>query len=192
MSWYEIFLLVHIVAAIVWLGAGFLLQVLALRAERAQDAEGLRRLADDSSALSTVLFIPASLTVLVFGVLLVIEGPWSFGDLWVTLGLAGYLATFLFGVLVIKPGSERIGAILDRDGLTPAAVVEIRKLLAKGRADAVLLYLIVAVMALKPTGDDVATLGALAAMAAGGMIYAAQRVRAIDAETRLVPVAATA
>ena len=45
-----------------------------------------------------------------------IEGPWAFDQLWVLLGLAGFAATFLTGLLVIKPHSERIAADLDRDG----------------------------------------------------------------------------
>ncbi len=181
MSWYALFLLLHIVAAIVWLGSGLLLQVLAHRAERAGDAEGLRRIADDSAQLSAVLFIPASLAVLIFGGLMVLDGPWGFGHLWVALGLAGYAATFLAGVLVMKPGSERIAAILARDGMSAEAVREIRKLLAKGRVDAIVLYLVVAIMALKPTGDDVAVLAAMAAMVVAGLLYTARRVKAIDA-----------
>ena len=31
--------------------------------------------------------------VLILGVLLTIEGPWSFGDLWIVLGLVGYAMT---------------------------------------------------------------------------------------------------
>ena len=48
-----------------------------------------------------------------------IEGPWAFDQLWVLLGLAGFAATFLTGLLVIKPESERIAADLARDGMTP-------------------------------------------------------------------------
>ena len=182
MSWYELFLLLHIVAAIIWLGSGLLLQVLAFRAERAGDADGLKRIADDSAQLSSVLFIPSSLAVLIFGGLMVLDGPWGLGNLWIVLGLAGYAERFLAGVLVMKPGSERVAAILARDGMGAEAVVEIRKLLAKGRADAVVLYLVVAVMTLKPTGEDVAVLGVMGALVAAGLAYTVVRVRAIGAE----------
>ena len=184
MDLYELLLFLHIAAAIIWLGSGFLLQVLAYRAERAQDAEGLKRVADDSAGLSESLFIPASLSVLVLGVLLVLDGPWEFDQLWIVLGLAGYLATFLTGVLIMKPGSEKIAELMERhDGMSPEASIEIRKLLVKGRLDAVVLYLVVAVMALKPTGDDVWILVALAAIVVLGAVYVAVRLRAIDEET---------
>jgi hypothetical protein len=156
--------------------------VLATRAERANDAEGLRRVAVDSAALSETLFIPASLATLLFGVLLVIDGPWTFDTLWIVLGLAGYLATFLTGILVMKPGSEKIAAIMERDQgvMSTEAEVEIRRLLTKGRLDTVVLYLVVAVMALKPTGDDVGILVALAAIVVVGLGYVAVRLRQID------------
>src|SRR3712207_5810161 len=184
MSWYELFLLVHVVAAIIWLGSGLLLQVLAFRAERIDDAEGLRRIAQDSAALSMTLFVPASLAVLVFGVLMVLDGPWSFDTLWIALGLAGYAATFLTGVLVMGPGSERIAAIMARDGMSDEAVRGIRTLLAKGRLDALGLYLVVAVMALKPTGDDVVVLAVLAAVLIVGVALTGRRLQAIGAEAR--------
>src|SRR3954447_16014701 len=99
MSVYDVLLFGHITAAIIWLGSGFLLTVQALRAERARDAVGLKRVADDGAQLANVVFIPASLAVFVLGILLVVDGPWSLGQLWIALGLAGYLATFLTGVL---------------------------------------------------------------------------------------------
>lgn len=180
MTWYELLLFLHIVAAIVWLGSGLFLQVLATRAERANDAEGLRRVAADSAALSEKLFIPASLATLIFGVLLVIEGPWTFDTLWIVLGLVGYLGTFLTGVLVMKPGSEKLAALMEREGMSAQAEIEIRKLLTKARVDTIVLYLVVAVMALKPTGDDVGILVALAAIVVVGLGYVALRLRQID------------
>ena len=192
MSWYGLFLTLHIVAAIIWLGDVFIMQVQALRAERAKDADGLKRIVDDSVALGNILFIPSSLAVLIFGILLVAEGPWSLENLWVALGLAGYLATLLTGILVMKPSSERIAAIMDREGLSSEALLEIRKLLTKGRIDTVVLYLVVAVMALKPTGDDVAVLAVMGAIVAGGLLYTARRVRALDAEANGARVAVAA
>ena len=180
MSWYELLLFLHIVAAIIWLGSGLLIQILAARAERANDAEGLRRVAADSAGLSETLFIPASLATLILGVLLVIDGPWTFDMLWIVLALVGYAGTFLTGVLVMKPGSEKIAALMERGGLSAEAEIEIRKLITKGRFDTVVLYLVVAVMVLKPTGDDAGILVALAAIVVAGAVYVGVRLRQID------------
>ena len=121
MDFYELLLFGHIVAAIIWLGSGLLIQVQAARATKAHDDANLERVAADAAGLSTTLFIPSSLAVLVLGLLLVADGPWSFDYLWVVLGLVGYLATFLTGILVMKPGSEKVADMLERDGMTPAA-----------------------------------------------------------------------
>jgi hypothetical protein len=165
----------------VWLGSGLLLHVQAFRAERADDSEGLRRINADAANLSESLFIPASLATLAFGILLVLDGPWAFDRLWIVLGLAGYLGTFLTGILVMKPGSERIDAIMARDGgMSPEAEYEIRKLLTKGRFDTVVLYLVVAIMTLKPSGDDVGVLVALGAIVVAGAAYVATRLRQIE------------
>lgn len=48
------------------------------------------RVFDEGVALANTIFIPSSLLVFVFGIWLTIEGPWSFGDLWIVLGLVGY------------------------------------------------------------------------------------------------------
>lgn len=182
MTWYELLLFLHIVSVIVWLGSGLLIQILAMRAERAHDVEGLRRVANDAAGLGETLFIPSSLATVIFGVLLVIDGPWAFDQLWIVLGLTGYLATFLTGILVMKPGSEKVAQIMERDQgvMSAEAEVEIRKLLTKGRLDTVVLYLVVAVMALKPTGDDVGFLAALAVIVVAGAAYVAMRLRQID------------
>jgi uncharacterized membrane protein len=180
MTWYELLLFLHLISAIVWLGSGLFLQILATRADRANDVEGLRRVAVDSSALGETLFIPASLSTVIFGVLLVIDGPWTFDTLWVVLGLAGFLGTFLTGILVMKPGSEKLAELMEREGMSPRAEIEIRKLLTKGRVDTIVLYLVVAVMALKPTSDDVGVLVALAAIVLAGLTYVVLRLRQID------------
>jgi uncharacterized membrane protein len=180
MSWYEFLLFVHIAASIAWIGAGFLMLVLGLRADRTDDEAGIKRLLDDNAWLATRLFIPASLTVVVAGVLLTIDGPWEFDQLWIVLGLLGYLATFFTGIAVLKPRGDRIAAMVDRDGgMTARSLAETRRLLALARIDYVVLFLVIADMAIKPTGDDVGLLIGMAAIFAIGLGYAISRAQAV-------------
>jgi uncharacterized membrane protein len=187
MTWYEFLLFVHIAAAIAWAGSGFLLMVLALRAERTNDESAIRRILDDNTWLATRLFIPASLTVFVAGVLLTIDGPWEFDQLWVVIGLLGYAATFFTGLAILRPRGDRIAAMIARDGgLTPASFADARRLLALARIDYVVLLLVIADMAIKPTGDDVGVLIGMAAILAAGLawsISAAQAVRTPATQT---------
>lgn len=183
MSRYEIFQLLHVVAAIAWLGGGLLLQIQAIRADRANDTDGLRKVLEDVVALANTLFIPASLLVLVFGLAMVFDGPWSFSQLWIVLGLVGYAATFATGLFVLKPRSERIVALLEGEGMTPRALGELQQLVALSRVDYAVLYAVVAVMVLKPTGDDVGVLVVLAAIVAGTAVWAVRRARSVGTET---------
>ena len=166
MTYYEVLLFAHVLGVAIWLGTGFALLVLGDRFGRAGDNQALQSLFGQSEWLATRIFIPVSLTALVTGILLVIEGPWAFDQLWVLLGLAGFAATFLTGLLMIKPESERIATELARDGMTPGAARAIGSMFARQRVDYTVIALVVADMTLKPTGDDVLTLVLMAAVLA--------------------------
>lgn len=183
MTRYDLYLLGHILAAILWLGGGFMLLLTGVRAQRANDQEGLRRAASTTAALGATYFIPASLAVLVFGLLMVFDGPWDFDQLWIILGLLGYAATFLTGLLIIKPTSERIDRLVGEAGgkLTATARAETERLLTLARIDYIVLFLVVVDMVVKPTADDVGTLVVMAAALAAGIAWVLARARAITA-----------
>lgn len=159
MTLYELLVVLHVFAVIIWLGAAFVLAVLVFGAERAGDKEKEAGYHADVDWLSTRLFIPASLSVLVLGFLLVAEGSWSLDQLWIAIGLAGWLATFLIGILFFKPAAERIAALKEEHGPDHPEVVHlIRRVNVIDRVDLLVLFLVVADMAIKPTGDDTGVL----------------------------------
>jgi uncharacterized membrane protein len=184
MTLYELLLFIHISATVVWVGAGLCSLILAMGYDRDGDEPAIRRFLADQERLATRLFIPASLTVVIFGIALVIESDaWSFDYLWITLGLIGFAATFVTGLFMIKPASERIGAAMEREGgrLTPALRTDIRKLIVLSRLDYVVLFLVIGDMVVKPTGDDVAVLIGMALIALAGVAYIVMGLRALDA-----------
>jgi uncharacterized membrane protein len=162
-SYYEVLLFLHITAAAVWFGGGFLLLLLAARMSRMSDTQGLETLFRQANFIAKI-FIPSALLLLLVGVLMVLEGPWSFGELWIVLGLVGYAATFVSGLFIIRPEADRIAAAIESDGgMTPESATATAKMFGHMRFEYVVIAMVIAVMALKPTADDV---GALAAMAA--------------------------
>jgi uncharacterized membrane protein len=184
MTLYEFLLFVHIAATVVWVGAGLCSLVLAIGYDRDGDEPAIRRFLADQERLATRLFIPASLTVLIFGIALVIESDaWTFDYLWIVLGLVGFAATFVTGLFMIKPASERIGAAMEREGgrLTPPLRTDIRKLIVMARLDYVVLFLVIGDMVIKPTGDDGAVLIVMALIAVAGVAYIVMGLRALDA-----------
>lgn len=95
MTRYELLLFLHVVFVIPWVGAGTLFHILGYRAERAGDDAAVERIFKDLAALGTTFFLPSSLLALVFGLLLLWDSEvWSFSQLWIVLGLAGFALTF--------------------------------------------------------------------------------------------------
>jgi uncharacterized membrane protein len=157
MTYYDVLLFLHIGAVTVWLGSAFFLQMLVFRAAKSDDGGLMQGLAGNSGWLAQRIFIPTSLAVLVLGVLLTIEGPWGFGDLSVVHGHAGYAFSFLVGILFLEPEGKRIAAAMDA-GDPGRAGFHIGRINTVSRIELVVLYLVVAAMAFKPTGDDTGTL----------------------------------
>lgn len=172
MSYYEVLLFLHIAAVAVWLGSAFLFFVLFQRAKASDDSVLIERLGAHTEWLAKRLFIPASLSVLVLGILLTIEGPWTFDQLWIVLGLAGFAATFVLGVGVIEPTTKKMHAAMEAHGSGhPAVARQNRRLDGLGFLDLSLLFVIVWDMALKPTADDVGTLLVAAFVLAAAGLY---------------------
>ena len=155
--------LFHIAFAIVWIGGGFCLMVLAAIAARAGNDEALVHVIQNVIYLGNRMFVPAGLLTLLSGIVMVTVGG-SFGDLWIVLGLAGFAATFATGTFILKPAAEKIGAMIAEQGVTPAVAAECRELIRKGKFDYVMLFLVVAVMVLKPTLHDRLLLATMAAI----------------------------
>jgi uncharacterized membrane protein len=158
MSRYEFLLFLHVTAVIVWLGAGTTLALLALYAERQRDRELGARLGALAAWLGPRVFAPASLGTLAVGILLVLDGSWTFQPLWIRLGFAAFAVSFLLNVGVRVPLLRR----LERGSLEPLHAARLLGLLAP--VELAVLYLAVADMLSKPTGADTGTLAGGAAI----------------------------
>lgn len=178
MSRYELLLFVHVVSVIVWLGTGTALTLLAIYAER-NDRELLQRLAPLGRGLAPRVFGPAALGALVFGILLVLDGSWTFEPLWIRLGFGAFAISFVLNAAVRAPLARRQA----RGEIDPARAGLLFGRLA--RVELTVLYLTVADMIAKPDGGDVGTL------AAGGAILALVVLFAAAAALRPAPRRAT-
>jgi uncharacterized membrane protein len=175
MTTYELLLLLHVLVVIVWLGAGFTMDLLFLRAERMGDPQELGRTGQLQDWLVPRLFIPASLATLVTGILVMWDGAWALDDVWITIGLVGWIAAFGVGILFLKPQSERLKDLVAHHGPTSVEVRRhARRMGVVARVQLLALFLVVADMVLKPTTDDPWLLvvfgAALAVAAAAGAV----------------------
>ena len=178
MTSYEFLLILHVIAVIVWLGAGFTMDLLFLRAERTRDPAELGKTGELQEWLVPRVFIPSALLTLIFGILLVWDGPWSFGDLWILIGLAGWIGSFGVGFLFLKPQGEKMKEIVARYGPTSVeAQHHARRLGVVARVQLLALFLVVVDMVLKPTSDDPWTLVVLAAILVAAAVVGALSLR---------------
>lgn len=155
MTRYELLLFLHVATAVIWVGGATAVQFLAFRAGRAVDPLEMYRVSSSAEWLATRVFVPASALVLVFGIALVLDGPWSFDQLWIVLGLAGYAFSFLVGLLFLTPETGRIAKGIEAHGPTHETVVaRIRRILAVSRFELAVLFVVLLDMSLKPEAGD--------------------------------------
>jgi uncharacterized membrane protein len=179
MSYYEVLLFLHILTVVVWVGAGVALQFLGVWGEQTRNGPFMQGLGDSSEWLATRLFIPSSLATLVLGILLTVEGPWTFDTLWIDFGFVGFAVSFLIGILFLKPEGERIGRAIAAHGPESLeAGRHIRRINVVQRVELVILVLVIAAMAVKPTSDDAGTLVLFAAIVAAAVALGAWTLRA--------------
>ncbi|MGA2763270.1 MAG: DUF2269 family protein [Spirochaetia bacterium] len=145
-------LFLHVLGAIVWLGAGATVSLIGLRVQRSRDRGVVADFARTLRYLGLRAFMPALFVVLATGFVLVLDGShWRISEPWILIGLALFLIAFLIGAVYLS----QVGIALERTVTTPdhdvgeaTALIE-RWVIGYG---AILLVLVVAVwdMVFKP------------------------------------------
>jgi uncharacterized membrane protein len=152
-TYYNVLKTIHVLAVVIWVGGAVTLNLLGTRLIRTQDGPRMLAFAGDAEWVGQRVYMPASIVVLVAGVLAVIEGPWSFGDPWVSIGFVGVIVTALTGSLFFGPELGRISQIGQSRGVDdPDMQQRITRLVPLLRIDLVILLLIIVDMVIKP-GD---------------------------------------
>lgn len=151
MTLYEFLKFVHILAAVVWVGGAVTSQVISLLATRSGDASRRAALATEVEWLGTRVFTPASGVLFLFGIFLVIEGNWSFGEPWVGAGILIWLLSTIAGSAFYGPELGRIRKMGAAGGAdSPAVTARVDRLLLVSRIELVLLVLAIFLMVVKP------------------------------------------
>ena len=152
---YDVYLLLHVVSAIVWLGGGLTLSVMGTRIAKQRDAARMVSFARDAEWMGNHVFLPASLLLLLFGFLMIHAGFPAFDQLWIQLALGLFAVTFATGALFLGPQAGKIAKLIELHGEESDEVQEqIRRVLFVSRLDLVTLYSIVVVMVAKPEADS--------------------------------------
>jgi uncharacterized membrane protein len=150
-AWYSAFKAVHVLAAILWVGGGLYLTILALHAERKRDPVEMTAVARQAAEVGERIFGPAGGVVFAMGIAMMLNTNWGWGTFWVTAGLVGFAISFINGVAVLGPLAKRVAAITEEKGAThPETMALIERLLLLARVDIAVLLVVVLDMVVKP------------------------------------------
>ena len=149
MTWYELLLFLHISMAILWVGGGFFLQMLALRVLGSKDQARVAAFAGDVEVLGMRVFTPSSILLVLTGVGLVLNGNWDWSEPFISVGLLVWLVSFAAGVGYLGPTSGKIKAEMEAGGATPRAQQLTGNVLRYSRIELVLLWIVVFMMVVK-------------------------------------------
>ena len=141
--------LVHVLAAIVAVGANVTYTFWLARAGRDRDRltwtlAGIRR-------LDGLVANPAYVVLLVTGILMLMGGHFSFQTSWIVAALVLYVATVVVGIALYAPALRRQLAEAEKDPTSAAYDAAARRSTLLGILTLAIVVAIVALMVLKPS-----------------------------------------
>ena len=150
MSGYELWLFVHISAAIVWIGGATVAQVFGILAKRSGDPARSAAFGQAMSFIGPKVFAPAALVVLATGLFLTEDGNWDWSEPFVWLGIVGWAVVAFTAFAYLTRAMARIGARMAAEGPSPELGAEVDRLVLLARVLIFVLFAIVFVMVVKP------------------------------------------
>lgn len=155
MTWYEWFKAGHVLVAVLWVGGGATLALMAIMTLRMNDPLRVAQFAHQAGKIGERLYTPASLLVLLFGIGMMTNDfgqlQWDWDMTFIVIALVGWALTFLVGFFWIRPTAARLAKTIEAKGPTdPETQQIIGRILLVTRIDVVILLFIVFVMTAKP------------------------------------------
>ena len=147
---YSLIKFFHLFLAIVWIGGGIMLTILAELTRRTDEAGAMARFARQAEWVSTRVFIPSALVVFGLGFWLVEKGQWGYDHFWIIWAIVAYAVSFVLGAGFLGPQSGRIGKLIDAEGAdSPRVLKQISLVVNVARVDLLILASIVFMMVTK-------------------------------------------
>ena len=150
MTWYELWLFIHILAAMVWIGGAVAIQVFGILTKRAADPAKSAFFAQNVSFTVTRVLAPTALVVLFAGIALVENGDWEWSAPFVVWGLILWVTVSLVAFGYLGRAIGRAGAQLVAEGPSPALALRMRNLVWLSRGLLLVLVVIAFIMVEKP------------------------------------------
>jgi uncharacterized membrane protein len=150
-QWYFVFKMLHVGAAVVWVGGGLFLTICALLAELANDDAQLLMIGQMADRVAAKVFPLMSIVVLGFGIAMTMNGDIGYNQFWIIFGLAAWAASAAAGIGYLTPEADKLTkAMIARGPQDPEVQARLRRVLLVTRFDVALMFLIVFDMVVKP------------------------------------------
>lgn len=149
MTWYELWLFLHVMGAITWVGGGALIQVFGELTKRAADPAKTAFFARNVAWTVMRVLMPASALVLVAGIGLVETSFWDWDEPFVVYGLIAWAAVSLVAFGYLGRAIGQAGTELEGAGPSPALMLRMRNLVWLSRVLFGVLVTVVFMMTVK-------------------------------------------
>jgi uncharacterized membrane protein len=148
---YQVYLGIHVISAVIWVGGDVTLTTLGIVFERRQEGEVLAALGRMGTWIGTRVYTPILFVVIAFGIAVMHETHEDYGQFWVIFGLIGWAAAATIGVAFVGPELGRIDEAARAHGPQSEEVMRrVKRLFMIFRFDTALLVLIVLDMTARP------------------------------------------
>ncbi|MCW2921032.1 MAG: putative integral rane protein [Thermoleophilia bacterium] len=117
MSLFEILLIVHLLAAMIWIGGALVGMLIGIFLSKGDDANAMAKFCTAFATIAGPAFGGSSLIVVATGIWMVAESSIEFSALWVSLSFAGWLVSMLMGATIVGMTWAKVGKVL-REGAT--------------------------------------------------------------------------
>jgi len=152
MTLYETLVWLHVTFSTLWVGGAVLLTVLATVAQLSNDAGRVASAVATTEVFGGRYFGPLGLLVVLLGVGLVIEGPWSFGDAWISASMGLVIVSILIGAVFVSRATVRATEALaaGAGSLTTEARAAVNRIVLVSWVDVAVLLVVIFLMTTKP------------------------------------------
>src|SRR5947209_9516998 len=142
-EWYGLFKALHVTFAVLWVGGGTMITILAIVAERSNDPVQIANVSRQAATVGERFFAPVGLVTFLMGVAMMINTDWGWGKVWVVVGLVGFAASFTIGIALIAPTVKKLHVVIEASGPThPQAIALIKRIMLIARVDTALLIIV--------------------------------------------------
>lgn len=148
MNTFEWLKFIHVLVAVIWVGGGTFLMIMAHRAKRGPLAHKIAM--TKNADLAGRIFMVSGIIVLAMGIWMVIDTEiYEFSQLWILIGIVGLVISALIGALFFGPQGQTLIAEYEA-GSEAAGDKRLARIANVAVLDIFLLYVIVWAMVAKP------------------------------------------